>query len=132
LDLKFLLSEKANAITDCLENQFTHPDLCDENHEWWVEAGVQALLEAVDNKPPERIRLYDLQTLINYLKMIEACRIYGIPNECLRHLPRRPLIPLTHLINNCFRLPHFPNPWKKVKHYRNPARTKIPSTFKCD
>jgi hypothetical protein len=45
-------SEKASAIADCLENQFTHHDLCDENHEQWVETRVQALLEAVDNKSP--------------------------------------------------------------------------------
>jgi hypothetical protein len=30
--LKFHLSEKANTIADCLENQFTHRDLCDKNH----------------------------------------------------------------------------------------------------
>jgi hypothetical protein len=54
--LIFHPSEKANAIADCLENQFTRHDLCDETHERRVEARVQALLEAVDNKPPERIR----------------------------------------------------------------------------
>jgi hypothetical protein len=43
---KFHLSEKANAIADCLENQFTHHDLCDEEHERRVEARVQGLLEA--------------------------------------------------------------------------------------
>jgi hypothetical protein len=31
--LKFHPSEKANAIADCLEIQFTPRDLCDENHE---------------------------------------------------------------------------------------------------
>jgi hypothetical protein len=46
--------EKANAIADCLENQFTPHDLCDETHEWRVVARVQALLEAVDNNPPHR------------------------------------------------------------------------------
>jgi hypothetical protein len=50
--LKFLPAQKANAIADCLENQFTHHDLCDENHERQWEARVQALLEAVDNNPP--------------------------------------------------------------------------------
>jgi hypothetical protein len=30
--LKFLPSEKAKAIADCLEIQFTPHDLCDENH----------------------------------------------------------------------------------------------------
>jgi hypothetical protein len=44
--LKFHPLEKANAIDDCLENQFIPHDLCDENHERRVEAGVQALLEA--------------------------------------------------------------------------------------
>jgi hypothetical protein len=53
---EFQPSEKANAIADCLENQFTRHDLCDENHEWRVEARVKTLLEAVDNKPPERIK----------------------------------------------------------------------------
>jgi hypothetical protein len=99
LGLKFLPLEKANAIADCLEKQFTPHDLCDENHERRVEARVQALLEVVVNKPPERIRPCDLQKLINSLKLIKA-RGNDIPNECLRHLPRRPLVHLTDFINN--------------------------------
>jgi len=49
---KFFPLEKANAISECLENQFTQYDLCEENHEMEVEARVQALSEAVDNSPP--------------------------------------------------------------------------------
>jgi hypothetical protein len=49
--LKFLPSEKANAIADCLEIQFTPHNLCDENNEQRVEAKVQALLETVDKNP---------------------------------------------------------------------------------
>jgi hypothetical protein len=56
-----------------------------------VEARVQAVLETVDN-PPQRIRPCDLHKLINSLKLKKACGIDGIPNECLRHLPRRPLV----------------------------------------
>jgi hypothetical protein len=55
-----------------------------------VEATVQALLVAVANDSPEKVRPYDLQKLINSLKLKKACRIDGIPNECLTHLPRRP------------------------------------------
>jgi hypothetical protein len=44
--IKFLPLEKANAIAECSENQFTPHDLCDENYERRVEARVQALLEA--------------------------------------------------------------------------------------
>jgi hypothetical protein len=65
--LKFILLAKANATADCLENQFTPHDLCDKNHEWRVKARVQALLEAVDNNSPERIRPCGLQRLINSL-----------------------------------------------------------------
>jgi hypothetical protein len=38
LDLKYHPVDKANAIADCSENQFTSHDLCEENHERWVEA----------------------------------------------------------------------------------------------
>jgi hypothetical protein len=100
--------EKANAIGDCLEYQFTRHDLCDENH----ERRVQVLLEVVDNKPPKRMKPCDLQILINSLKLRKSCGIDGIPNECLRHLPRRPLVYLTRLFNHCLRLFHFPNSWK--------------------
>jgi hypothetical protein len=110
--LTFHPLEKANAIADCLENQFTLHDLCDENHKHQVEARVRTLLEAVENNFPERIRPCELQKLVNSQKLRKACGIDGIPNECLRQLPRRPLVHLTHLINHCLRLSHFPTPWK--------------------
>jgi hypothetical protein len=62
MDLKSQPEDKANAIADCLENQFTPHDLCDENHERRVEARVQALLEAADSDHPVRIRPCDLLT----------------------------------------------------------------------
>jgi hypothetical protein len=43
-------------------------------------ARVQALLEAVDNNPHERIRSSDLQKLIISLKLKKACRTDSIPN----------------------------------------------------
>jgi hypothetical protein len=124
--IKFHPSEKDNAIADCLENQFTHHDLCDENHERRVEARVQTLLEAVDNKPPERIRPCHLQQLISSLKLRKACGIDGIPNEWLRHLPRRPLVNLTHLFNHCLRLSHFPKSWMETKIIKLPKPGKDP------
>jgi hypothetical protein len=54
LGLKYHLVDKANATADCLENQFTPHDLCEENHERQVEARVQALLEAVNSAPPKK------------------------------------------------------------------------------
>jgi hypothetical protein len=98
--LKFLPSEEANAIADSLEIKFTPHELYVENHERWVEAEVQALLETVDKKPPQRKRPCDVQKLIISLKLGKACGIDDIPNECLRHLPRSPLEHLTHLCNH--------------------------------
>jgi len=67
--LKLLTYDKANAIADCLENRFTHHDLCDEHHERWVEAFAQDMLEAEDTAPSEKIRPCDLKKLINSLKL---------------------------------------------------------------
>jgi len=86
--------EKANVIADCLENQFSQHDLCEENHEWQVVTHVQALSKAMDDHLPDRVRSCDIQELINSLKLKKACETDGIPNECLRHLPR----PLVHLM----------------------------------
>jgi hypothetical protein len=60
------LVDKANETADCLENPFTPHDLCDENHERRVEAGVQAMLETVDNNP--RNNTYLLHGAGYYLK----------------------------------------------------------------
>jgi hypothetical protein len=56
----------------------------------------------------------------------KACGIDGIPNECLRHRPRRPLVNLTHLFNHFLRLSHFPNPWKEEKVITLPKPGKDP------
>jgi hypothetical protein len=109
LGIKFHPLEKANTIADCLKKQFTSHDLCEENHKRHVEARVQALLNVVDNVPPERIRPCDLQKLIDSLKLQKACVTDGIPNECLKYLPRRPLVHLTHLINHCIGFHTFPH-----------------------
>jgi hypothetical protein len=51
----------------------------------------------------------------------------GIPNECLRHLPRRPLVRLTHLFNHCLRLSHFPQSLKEAKFITLPKTGKDPN-----
>jgi hypothetical protein len=54
------------------------------------------------------------------------CGIDGIPNECLWHLPKRPLVHLTHLFNLRFRLSHFPDSWKEAKIITLPKLGKDP------
>jgi hypothetical protein len=82
--------------------------------------------EAEGNDNPERIRQCDLRKLLNSLKLIKACGVDSIPNECLRLLPRRPLVHLALLINHCIRLSHFPTPWKKAKVVALPKPGKDP------
>jgi hypothetical protein len=69
LALKFLPLEEPNVIADWLENHFSPHDLYEENHEQQTLARVQALSEAVDDNPPERVRPRDAQKLINSLKL---------------------------------------------------------------
>jgi hypothetical protein len=63
--------------------------LCDKIQEQQVEARVQALLDAVGNNSHERIRPCDLHKLVNCVKLRNVCGIDGIPDECLRHLPKK-------------------------------------------
>jgi hypothetical protein len=58
LCLKYHPVDRANEIADCLENQFTHHDLCEENHEWRVKARVQVLVEAANSDPPPEKRYH--------------------------------------------------------------------------
>jgi hypothetical protein len=102
-------------IVNCLENQFTSHDLCDENHEREVGTTVQALLASVDDTPFGKVRPCDIHKLVKTLKLRKACGLDGIPNECLRHLLRRLRVHLTHLFNHCLRLSHFPKSWKEAK-----------------
>jgi hypothetical protein len=106
---------KTNVIVHCLENQYTSHDLCDKNHEGQGEIRVQALLASVDGTPLGKVRPCNIHKLVNSLKVRKVRGLDGIPNECLRHLTRRPLRHLTHLYNHCLWLSHFPKPWKESK-----------------
>jgi hypothetical protein len=53
-----------------------------------------------------------------------ACILVGIPNECLTHLPRTPLVYLTHLFNRSLRLAYFPKSCKEAKVITLPKRGK--------
>jgi hypothetical protein len=69
----------------------------------------------------------DLHKLVTSLKLRKACELYGIRNECLRHLLRRPLVHLTHLFNHCLRLFHLPKPWKEAKVITSLKQSKEPN-----
>jgi hypothetical protein len=116
----------ANAI--CLENQFTSHDLCDENHEREVESRESNISSAYicSRHPRRKVRPCDIRVhrLINTLPLRSFCGFDGIPNEHLTHIPRRPLVYLTHLFDHWLRLFHFPKPWKEAKVITLPKPSK--------
>jgi hypothetical protein len=57
---KFPPLEKTNAIAECLENQFTPRDLCEENDEQGVGVRVQAFSETLEDSFHERVRPCDV------------------------------------------------------------------------
>ena len=89
--------------------------MCEENDEQRVEARIQALRKSIDDNTFNQIKPSYVLKLIKLLKKGKARGIDGIPNECLRHLPRRPLVHSTHLFNHCIWLNYFPEPWKVAK-----------------
>jgi hypothetical protein len=90
-------------------------------------ATEQAILASVDGTPLGTVRPCDIHKLTNSLKLRKACGLDGIPSECVRHLPRRPIVYLTHLFNHCLRLPHFLKPWKEAKLITLPNPGKDPN-----
>jgi hypothetical protein len=111
----FYPTGKAKIIADCLEKQFIPHELCDSYHKIQVEAGDSALLATVGEDIPVKFQPCDVSKEIQSLKLGKASCFDGIPNEYLRHIPRRPLAHLTLLFNHCLRFSHFLAPWKEAK-----------------
>jgi hypothetical protein len=76
-------------------------------------------------QPLGKIRLCNIQKLVKTLKQRKACGLNGIPDERLSHLPRRPLVHLTHLLNHCLRLSDFPKPRKEAEVITLPKASKV-------
>jgi hypothetical protein len=120
--LTFYLSEKANALLIAWET-ISHHMICSTKT---INAGWRLDLKSCNN-PSEKIRPRELQKLVNSLKLTKVCAIDGIPNECLRRLPRT-LVHLTHLTNHCLWNFLFLTPCKDAKIITLPNSCKD-STF---
>jgi hypothetical protein len=88
-----------------------------------VEATVQGLMATVQEGT---FQPCVVSKEIQYLKLGRASGLDDITNYCLRHLPRRPLVHLTHLFNHWFQISHFPTPWKEAKIITLPKPGKDP------
>jgi hypothetical protein len=114
--------DKDNITADHLENQFLPRGMCDYDHKRQVEAMVGALLAGTDSDTHVKFRPCDVSKQKCSLKLGEPCNFYGIPNKCLRNLPRY-LAHLSHLFTYCLRLCHFLAPWAEAKIITLPKST---------
>jgi hypothetical protein len=116
--------DKANIIAGCLETS-SERDLCDCDHRRHVEGEVGALLATVNEEIPVKFKPYGVSKEVHSLKLGKACIFDGIPNECVRHLPRGPLMYFTYLFNHCSRLRNIRHLERnqKSEFLRNPAKT---------
>jgi hypothetical protein len=78
-----------------------------------MKTRVQALLASVDDTPWGKVTPCDTHKFVNSLKLRKACGLDSIPNECLRHLPRRPLVYLHIYLITAFGCSIFQSPGRK-------------------
>jgi hypothetical protein len=57
---------------------------------------------------------------------VRGARCNGIPNECRKLLPRRPLVHLTRLFSHCLGLSHFPKPWEEGEFITFTKQGRVP------
>jgi hypothetical protein len=65
LGVTYHRKEKANVISDCLENHFISHDLFDENHKRQVNSTVQAQLASVEGTPLGKVRPRNIHNFAN-------------------------------------------------------------------
>jgi hypothetical protein len=107
--------DKANIITDYLENQFRVHDFsyCDHDDmrrlKWkpFWQLSMKTLLLISDPVTSKNNTTLEIRKRLWFW-----CHFKYI---YLRHLPRRPLVYLTHLFNHCLRLGHSSASWKGAK-----------------
>jgi hypothetical protein len=90
-----------------------------------MEAQVEAHLATTDDNSVN-FQPCDISKETQSSNSGKAYGFDGIPNKCLRHLPRRTLAHLIHLFNHCLQLDHFPAPQKEAKIITLPKPGKHP------
>jgi len=95
IGLKYHPVGKVTAIADCLEKEFTPSGPCDEIRErrWRPELKLCSKLQTSHS---EKVKFCQFQTAMNTVQFNENCGFDCIQNECLRDLPRRRLVHITH------------------------------------
>jgi Reverse transcriptase (RNA-dependent DNA polymerase) len=118
--------EKADVIADCFKsahhltvNQFSR-------HENEVDRYIRGLTseQFLNNDPSTFTRPSEISAILRLLKNGKAPGLDEINNRHLKNLPRRVIVFLTHIFNNCLRLGYFPKSWKHSKVVAIPKANK--------
>jgi Reverse transcriptase (RNA-dependent DNA polymerase)/Endonuclease-reverse transcriptase len=86
-------------------------------HEEEVESCVRSLSTEsfLNDDPSTYTRPSEISAILRLLRNGKAPGLDGINNRHLKNLPRRVIVYLTHIFNNCLRLGYFPKRWKYAK-----------------
>lgn len=120
--------EQANTIADSLEQQFRPHDLVQIARKQEVESLATEKLEAaaLNNYYP-LITPTEIKTLVTKINTKKSPGPDQVPTGCLKFLPRKALIKLTHIYNACLKFRYFPKQWKEAKIITIPKQGTDPS-----
>ncbi|KAJ4430326.1 hypothetical protein ANN_22539 [Periplaneta americana] len=120
--------EKAELIADCFENQFKPANECDSlvEHYRHVEETVSTFLLCPVSQYICLTSPSEVKTIIKRLKPKKAPGPDKINNMELKNLPRKALMCITKLFNQCIAHRYFPDAWKLAYITAIPKQKKNP------
>jgi hypothetical protein len=109
--------EKVNAIADCFKNAHNLTVGQISPHEGEVNSYIRGLASErfLNEDPSTYTKPSEISAILRVLKNGKAPGLDGINNRHLKNLPRKVIVYLTHIFNNCIRLGYFPKQWKHAK-----------------
>lgn len=120
--LVFEPHEKAELLTNTLAEQFNCPSGC-----LITEAEVSNRIQILKEQCSSSIKPLspnEIKGLIKLLPIRKAPGLDKIPNVALKRLSEKAILHLTKIFNCCFRLKHFPKPFKIATIIMIPKRGK--------
>lgn len=114
---KYDPEDQANAIADSLEQQFRPHEIINIARKQEVETLASEKLEAAAANMYHYPLITPLETknLLSKLNIKKAPGPDRVQAGCLKFLPRKALVKLTHIYNACLKFQYFPTQWKEAK-----------------
>jgi hypothetical protein len=109
--------EKVDAIADCFQRAHCLTVHDTSPHEVEVNSFLERLRSEsfVNSDASTYTKPSEIKTILRLLKNGKAPGLDGINNRHIKNLPRKAIVLLTHIFNNCLRIGYFPKRWKHAK-----------------